>query len=101
MSSAAPDGRCPAQIASAESIARCGDGKRPPRIIRPMLPAKPCGVARVDARRVLNSIFRVMRTVWPGGGVLEGYGFYTAVYNRFNRWAKAGGGMGVGLYGVP
>jgi hypothetical protein len=35
------------------------------RVIEPLLPNKPRGVPRVDDRRVLNGIFRVLR---PGAG---------------------------------
>lgn len=34
-------------------------------VIRPMLPNKPRGVARVDDRRVLNGIFWVLRSGAP------------------------------------
>jgi transposase len=42
--------------------------------IKAMLPNKPCGVPRVNNRRVLNGIFRVLRseTLWrdlPQAGV--------------------------------
>ncbi len=55
-------------------------------LIQPLLPDKPRGVARVDDRRVLNGIFRRPRT----GSLPERYGPCTTIYNRFNRWAKAG-----------
>ena len=35
------------------------------RLIEPLLPNKPRGVARVDDRRVLNGIFYVLRTGSP------------------------------------
>ncbi len=60
------------------------------RLIEPLLPNKPRGVARVDDRRVLNGIFYVLRTGTPWRDLPERYGPYTTVYNRFNRWAKAG-----------
>jgi transposase len=59
-------------------------------LIKPLLPNKPRGVARVDDRRVLNGIFFVLRTGCPWRDLPERYGPYTTVYNRFNRWAKAG-----------
>ena len=59
-------------------------------LIQPLLPNKPRGVARVDDRRVLNGIFWVLRTGSPWRDLPERYGPYTTVYNRFNRWAKAG-----------
>ena len=59
-------------------------------LIKPLLPNKPRGVARVSDRRVLNGIFYVLRTGTPWRDLPERYGPYTTVYNRFNRWAKAG-----------
>lgn len=59
-------------------------------LIRPLLPNKPRGVARADDRRVLNGIFWVLRTGSPWRDLPERYGPYTTIYNRFNRWAKAG-----------
>lgn len=57
-------------------------------VIKPLLPNKARGVPRVDDRRVLNGIFlsaKVRFAFLP-----ERYGPYTTVYNRFNRWRKAG-----------
>lgn len=65
------------------------------RLIAPLLPNKPRGVARVDDRRVINGIFYVLRTGSPWRDLPERYGPYTTVYNRFNRWAKAGVWLGV------
>jgi transposase len=59
-------------------------------LIRPLLPNKPRGVPRVDDRRTLNGIFYVLRTGSPWRDLPERYGPYTTVYNRFNRWARAG-----------
>lgn len=59
-------------------------------IIKPLLPNKPRGVPRVDDRRVVNGIFYILRTGSPWRDLPERYGPYTTVYNRFNRWAKAG-----------
>jgi transposase len=36
------------------------------------------------------SIFYILRTGSPWRDLPERYGPYTTVYNRFNRWAKAG-----------
>jgi transposase len=47
-------------------------------------------VARVDDRRVINGIFYVLRTGSPWRDLPDRYGPYTTVYNRFNRWARAG-----------
>src|SRR6185312_11645525 len=60
------------------------------RLIAPLLPNKPRGVARVDDRRVINAIFYVLRTGSPWRDLPERYGPYTTAYNRYNRWAKAG-----------
>jgi len=38
----------------------------------------------------LNGIFYVLRTGSPWRDLPERFGPYTTVYNRFNRWAKAG-----------
>jgi transposase len=57
--------------------------------IKPMLPNKRRGVARVNDRRVLNGIF----WVFPGrlgGTCRETLGPYTTCYNRFVRWRRAG-----------
>nr|WP_235035207.1 IS5 family transposase [Roseomonas sp. 18066] len=59
-------------------------------IIAPLLPNKPRGVPRVDDRRVLNGIFYILRTGSPWRDLPERYGPYTTVYNRYNRWARAG-----------
>jgi len=58
--------------------------------IQPHLPNKPRGVPRVDDRRVLNGIFWVLRSGAPWADLPERYGPRTTVYNRFNRWRKAG-----------
>ena len=60
------------------------------RVIEPLLTMKPRGVPRVDDRRVLNGIFWVLRSGSPWRDLPERYGPYTTVYNRFNRWRKAG-----------
>jgi len=60
------------------------------RAIKPVLPNKPRGVPRVDDRRILNGMFWILRTGSPWRDLPERYGPYTTVYNRFNRWRKAG-----------
>ena len=60
------------------------------KTIQPLLPNKPRGVRRVDDRRVLNGIFYHLRSGSPWADLPERYGPYTTVYNRFNRWRKAG-----------
>jgi transposase len=60
--------------------------------ISPMLPNKPSGVRRVDGRRVLNGIFWVLRSGVPWRDLPKEHGPYTACYNRFVRWRRAGVG---------
>jgi len=60
------------------------------QIVEPLLPNKPRGVPRTDDRRVLNGIFYILRTGSPWRDLPERYGPYTTIYNRYNRWAKAG-----------
>src|SRR6185295_15372746 len=60
------------------------------KMIQPLLPNKPRGVPRVDDRRVLNGIFWVLRSGSPWADLPERYGPPTTIYNRFNRWRKAG-----------
>jgi len=63
-------------------------------IIAPLLPSRQDrprgGRPTENDRRILNGIFFVLRTGTPWRDVPERYGPYTSVYNRFNRWAKAG-----------
>ncbi len=59
-------------------------------IVQPLLPNKPRGVPRVDDRRVVNGIFYILRTGSPWRDLPDRYGPHTTIYNRFNRWAKAG-----------
>src|ERR1700704_5244423 len=59
-------------------------------VIAPLLPKKPRGVPRVDDRRVLNGIFRVLRTGAPWRALPKEFGPSTTCYNRFVRWRKAG-----------
>jgi transposase len=58
--------------------------------IRPMLPNKPRGVPRENDRRVLNGIFRVLRSGAPWRDLPEALGLYTTCYDRFVRWRRAG-----------
>jgi transposase len=60
------------------------------KVFEPLLPNKPRGVPRVDGRRVLNGIFYQLRSGSPWADLPERSGPYTTVYNRFNRWRKAG-----------
>src|SRR6202047_5077173 len=55
-----------------------------------MWPNKPRGVPRVNDRRVLNGIFRVLRSGAPWRDLPQAFGPYTTCYNRFVRWRQAG-----------
>jgi len=63
-------------------------------IIGPVLPggdgAPRRGRPTGEDRRVLDGIFYILRTGAPWRDLPDRYGPYTTVYNRFNRWAKAG-----------
>lgn len=59
-------------------------------LIAPLFPNKPRGVARLGDRRVLSRIFYILRSGAPWRDLPERYGPWTTVYNRYNRWAKAG-----------
>ena len=58
------------------------------RVIAPLLPSKPRGVARVDDRRVLNEIFWVLRSGSPWRDLPERFGDPIKVHTRFSRWEK-------------
>jgi transposase len=58
--------------------------------IKPHLPDKVRGIARVDDRRVLNGIFRILRSGARYSDLPERHGPVTTIYNRFQRWRKAG-----------
>lgn len=60
------------------------------RAIQPHLPTKVRGVPRVDDRRVLKGIFWVLRSGARWADLPARYGPPTTIYNRFNRWRKAG-----------
>jgi transposase len=58
--------------------------------LRPLLPDKVRGVARVDDRRVISGIIHVVRS---GGRWVDApacYGPRKTLYNRFVRWAAKG-----------
>ena len=59
-------------------------------VIEPLLPTGRPGPVPKYNRRVLNGMFYVLRTGSPWRDLPERYGPYTTVYNRFNRWRKAG-----------
>ena len=58
--------------------------------IKKLLPNKSRGVKRVDDRRVINGILFALRTGIPWRDMPEQYGPWSTIYNRFNRWSKAG-----------
>ena len=58
--------------------------------LRPLLPNKVRGVARVDDRRVISGIIHVVKS---GGRWVDApacYGPKKTLYNRFVRWAEKG-----------
>jgi transposase len=59
-------------------------------VVEPLLPMGRPGPVPKNNRRVLNGMFYVLRTGSPWRDLPERYGPYTTVYNRFNRWRKAG-----------
>ncbi len=61
--------------------------------LRPLLPNKPSGVARVDDRRVISGIVHVLISGgrWSDAPVI--YGPRKTLYNRWVRWAKAAAGI--------
>jgi len=59
-------------------------------VIEPLLPNKPCGVPRIDDRRVLSSIIWRLRTGAPWADIPSRYWPHTPCVNSFNRWRKAG-----------
>jgi transposase len=59
-------------------------------VIEPLLPTQRRGVKPKKNRKVIDGIFWVLRTGAPWRDLPERYGPYTTVYNRFNRWRKAG-----------
>jgi transposase len=58
--------------------------------LRPFLPNKPRGVARVDDRRVISGIVHVLITGGRWADAPLAYGPRKTLYNRWVRWAKAG-----------
>lgn len=69
---------------------RCALSNAEWRLIGPLLPYKPRGIPRVDNRRILNGIFRVLRSGARWRDPPERYGPYTTCCNRFVRWRQAG-----------
>jgi transposase len=59
-------------------------------VVEPLLPMHRRGPKPKNNRQVLNGMFYILRTGCPWRDLPERYGPYTTVYNRFNRWRKAG-----------
>ena len=58
--------------------------------LRPLLPNKVRGVARVDDRRVISGIIHVVKSGGRWVDVPACYGPRKTLYNRFVRWAAKG-----------
>ena len=59
-------------------------------VIEPLLPMDRRGPKPKNNRQIINAMFYVLRAGSPWRDLPERYGPYTTVYNRFNRWRKAG-----------
>ena len=59
-------------------------------VIEPLLPMDRRGPKPQNNRQIINGMFYILRTGSPWRDLPERYGPYTSVYNRFNRWRKAG-----------
>ena len=59
-------------------------------VIEPLLPMDRRGPKPKHNRRIINGMFYILRTGSPWRDLPARYGSYTTVYNRFNRWRKAG-----------
>ena len=59
-------------------------------VIEPLLPMDRRGSKPKNNRQIINGMFYVLRAGSPWRDLPERYGPYTTVYNRFNRWRKAG-----------
>jgi transposase len=59
-------------------------------VVEPLLPMDRRGPKPRNNRQILSGMFYILRTGCPWRDLPERYGPYTTVYNRFNRWRKAG-----------
>ncbi len=59
-------------------------------VIEPLLPMDRRGPKPQNNRQIINGMFYILRAGSPWRDLPERYGPYTTVYNRFNRWRKAG-----------
>ena len=60
------------------------------RRLEPLLPRGRRGARRVDDRRVISGIMRMLRSGARWRDCPPEYGPYTTIYNRFNRWSRQG-----------
>ena len=58
--------------------------------IEPHLPTNQTGPAREDDRRIISGIIHMLQCGARWRDCPSDYGPYTTIYNRFNRWRKAG-----------
>src|ERR1700681_1374942 len=58
--------------------------------LEPHLPRGRRGAHRVDDRRIISGIVHMLRSGARWRDCPPGYGPYTTVYNRFNRWSRQG-----------
>lgn len=58
--------------------------------VEPHLPKNQPGARRVDDRRVISGIFRVLKVGCRWCDCPAEYGPATTIYNRFNRWSNRG-----------
>jgi transposase len=58
--------------------------------IKPLLPDKVRGVARVDDRRVLSGIIHVIKRGLHWSDCPKEYGPAKTLYNRYARWSEKG-----------
>ena len=63
--------------------------------IEPHLPTNLTGPEREDDRRIISGIVHMLQSGGRWRDCPREYGPYTTVYNRFNRWAKAGIWLGI------
>src|SRR5262249_36880163 len=58
--------------------------------IEPLMPRGRRGAHRLDDRRVISGIVRMLRSGARWRDCPPAYGPYTTIYNRFNRWSRQG-----------
>lgn len=59
-------------------------------VVEPLIPMNRCGVKPRHNRRIISGIVHVLRVGCRWCDCPSLYGPSTTVYNRFNRWSKAG-----------